>query len=281
MRILITGGNGMVARSARRIFEELGDEVHSPDKTQLDITEREAVHETIISLRPDAVLNCAAFTNVDLCESEIRGCFSVNALGVGNLAAESAEAGARFVTISTDYVFDGESEDFYTELDVTNPINVYGRSKLEGERLASTANSDSLIIRSGWIYGHGGTNFLSVIADRLSAGEKVTAIGDSFGTPTFADDLVRAIRSLMDTDSRGVFHLANAGSGTSYHGFAVDVATLLGLPVDSVGEISENSLSRPAPRPRMSRLKSVRLVESGIAPLRDCSDALADYIATR
>lgn len=281
MKILITGGDGMVGRAAKRIFEALGDEVHSLNRNQLNIADRDAVRGVFATLRPDAVVNCAAFTNVDLCESESELCFSVNAIGVGNLAAESESVGAKYVTISTDYVFDGESSGFYTETDTPNPISVYGKSKLEGERLALLANSKSIIIRSGWIYGHGGTNFLSVIVDKLLAGDRVTAIGDSYGTATFADDLVRTIRSLLDTESTGVFHIANEGEGTSYHGFAVEAAKLLGLSADVIGEISEKALSRPAPRPRMSRLRSVRLEELGIESPRDWRAALADYIATK
>ena len=271
----------MVARAAKRIFEALGDEVHSLNKVQLNIADRDAVRGVLTTLRPDAVVNCAAFTNVDLCESESELCFSVNAIGVGNLAAESEGIGAKFVTISTDYVFDGEKVGFYTETDTPNPISVYGKSKLEGERLAQLANSKSIIVRSGWIYGHGGTNFLSVIVDKLVAGDKVTAISDSYGTATFSDDLVRTIHSLLDRDSTGVFHIANEGEGTSYHGFAVEVANQLGISADVIGEISEKALSRPAPRPRMSRLKSVRLKEFGIESPRNWRSALADYISAK
>ena len=281
MKILITGGNGMVARAAKRIFESRGDEVVSVTKEDLDISSRDDVRSLMISVRPDAVVNCAAYTNVDGCESNEELCFAVNATGVENLAIESREIGARFVTISTDYVFDGASSDFYTEDDAPNPISVYGKSKLGGERRALAANDESIIVRSGWIYGHGGTNFLSVVAEKISRGESVTAISDSFGTPTFADDLCNAIRDILDSDARGIFHIANSGDGTSYHGFAAQVAEALRGSSESVSEISEKQLSRPAPRPHSSKLKSIRLSDFGIGAPRDWREALGEYLNSK
>jgi len=281
MKILITGGNGMVARAAKRIFESLGDEVVSISKEQLDIGNLSDVNSGLESISPDAVFNCAAYTNVDGCESDSGLCFQVNAVGVENLASASRRIGAKFVTISTDYVFDGGSPDFYTEEDTPNPISVYGKSKLEGERRALSVNQSSVVVRSGWIYGHGGTNFLSVVADKLSSGQSVTAISDSYGTPTFADDLCSSIRSLMDADASGIFHISNSGDGTSYHGFAVEVADALGLSSDLVAAISEKQLSRPAPRPVSSKLASVRLKDFGLKPPRDWRIALRDYLSVK
>jgi dTDP-4-dehydrorhamnose reductase len=281
MKILITGGNGMVARAAKRIFQAAGDEVISFSKEDLDISDAEAVNQALSSVKPDAVMNCAAYTNVDGCESNEALCFAVNSTGVGNLASASKRVGARFATISTDYVFDGGSFDFYTENDFPNPISVYGKSKLEGERRALEANEESIIVRSGWIYGQGGTNFLSIIADKLLQGDSITAISDSFGTPTFADDLCRAIRSLLDANATGIFHVANEGEGTSYHGFAVEVAKALKVPTDLVSEISEKQLSRPAPRPTSSKLRSARLSEIDIEPLSDWKEALAGFLNSK
>jgi len=281
MKILITGGNGMVARAAKRIFESRGDEVVSVTREDLDISSRDYVRSLMNSVRPDAVVNCAAYTNVDGCESNEELCFAVNATGVENLAIESREIGARFVTISTDYVFDGASSDFYTEYDAPNPISVYGKSKLEGERRALTANDESIIVRSGWIYGHGGTNFLSVVAEKISRGESVTAISDSFGTPTFADDLCRVIRSLLDAKVTGIFHVANEGEGTSYHGFAVEVAKALRVSTDLISEISEKQLSRPAPRPSSSKLRSIRLSKNHFDNPRDWKEALGEFIDSK
>lgn len=281
MKILITGGNGMVARAAKRIFEFRGDEVVSVTKEDLDISSREDVRSVMNSVRPDAVVNCAAYTNVDGCESNEEICFAVNSIGVENLAIESREIGARFVTISTDYVFDGKSSGFYTEDDDPNPISIYGKSKLEGERRALASNDESIIVRSGWIYGHGGTNFLSVVAEKISRGESVPAISDSFGTPTFADDLCNTIRDLLGCDARGIFHIANSGDGTSYHGFAVEIAKNLHRSPESVSEVSEKQLSRPAPRPHSSKLKSKRLSDFGIVAPRDWKEALREYLNSK
>jgi dTDP-4-dehydrorhamnose reductase len=278
MKILITGGNGMVARAAKRIFESLGDEVVSVTKEELDISNRGDVCNLLASVRPDAVVNCAAYTNVDGCESNKDICFAVNSFGVENLAIESRYIGAKFVTISTDYVFDGTSNGFYTEEDVPNPISVYGKSKFDGEMRAIVANEKSIVVRAGWIYGHGGTNFLSVVAEKIAKGDSVTAISDSFGTPTLADDLCRTMRALLDTDATGIFHIANSGEGTSYHGFAVEVANSLGSSSETISEISDGQLSRPAPRPVSSKLRSIRLKNFDIGPLRDWKEALAEFL---
>jgi dTDP-4-dehydrorhamnose reductase len=281
MKILITGGNGMVARAAKRIFESLGDEVVSVTKEELDISNRSDVCNLLASVRPDAVVNCAAYTNVDGCESNEEICFAVNSIGVENLAIESRSIGAKFVTISTDYVFDGTSNGFYIEEDVPNPIGVYGKSKLDGESRAIAANEKSIIVRSGWIYGSGGTNFLSIVPERLLRGEPVTAISDSYGTPTFADDLCRSIRTLIAVDASGVFHVSNSGEGTSYHGFAQEVAHNLGIPSDLVTAISEKQVSRPAQRPMSSKLASVRLKDVGLDAPRDWRIALRECLSVK
>jgi dTDP-4-dehydrorhamnose reductase len=200
---------------------------------------------------------------------------------VENLAIESRSIGAKFVTISTDYVFDGTSNGFYIEEDVPNPISVYGKSKLDGESRAIAANEKSIIVRSGWIYGSGGTNFLSIVPERLLRGEPVTAISDSCGTPTFADDLCRSIRTLIAVDASGVFHVSNSGEGTSYHGFAQEVAHNLGIPSDLVTAISEKQVSRPAQRPMSSKLASVRLKDVGLDAPRDWRIALRECLSVK
>jgi dTDP-4-dehydrorhamnose reductase len=151
------------------------------------------------------VLNCAAYTDVDGAESNPEAARLANTLGVENLAASSKSVGSRFVTISTDYVFDGENSGFYTEEDIPNPRGVYAITKYEGEVAAARANPESVIVRSGWIYGHGGTNFLSVMHTLLGQGKKIKAIGDAYGTPTFASDLAKRLRELAAATHRESF----------------------------------------------------------------------------
>lgn len=268
----------MVARAVAEYSRSIGDEVEALDRTRLDISDREQCIKVIGELRPEAIVNCAAFTDVDGAESNERAAYAANSDGPANLAAAAKEHGARFVTISTDYVFDGANEGFYTETDAPAPLGVYAKSKYEGEVRAAEENAESVIVRSGWIYGVGGTNFLSVIRDLLSSGKHITAISDSFGTPTFAGDLAGRLRELAAKDATGIVHITNAGPGSTYYGVACETAKLLGIDASVVTPISDGDLARPAPRPKYSRLRSKRLAELGLDELPDWRDALRRFV---
>jgi len=268
----------MLARAVARHCQSVGDEVVALNRDGLDITDRSGISLVLYSVKPDAVINCAAFTDVDGAESSEDKCYAVNAFAVESLAAQCAESEAAFVTISTDYVFDGKQDGFYTENDDPNPLGVYGRSKLDGERRAAEANPDSVIVRSGWIYGRSGTNFLSVMHRLLAEGKNIKAISDSFGTPTFADDLSMRLRELAASGERGIFHVANTGEGTSYLGFAEAVCDVAGFDPSLIQPSKAGDLKRPAPRPRNSRLASVRDSECGFEPLPDWRSALRRFL---
>ena len=276
MKVLITGANGMVARAAIRHCTDIGDEVVALTRQELNIAETDAVSNWLESNRPEAVLNCAAYTDVDGAESNPDASRLANEIGVGNLAASSKSVGARFVTISTDYVFDGENRGFYTEHDPPNPHGVYAVTKYEGEVAAANANSESVIVRSGWIYGYGGTNFLSVMHTLLAQGKKIKAIRDAYGTPTFANDLARRLRELAETNESGIFHVTNSGEGTSYLGFAEKVCEICGYDKNLIEPVSNDDLKRPAPRPVSSKL---RTTFSGLPPLQDWECALREFLS--
>ena len=279
MSVLVTGANGMLARAAVIHCRSIGDDVTALAHSDLDISDREAVFETFKRIVPSIVLNCAAYTNVDGAETNIDQCYAANAVGVENLAAAAREFGAIFVTVSTDYVFDGERDGFYSESDEPNPLGIYAKSKYEGELRAAAANPASVIARSGWIYGAFGTNFLSVMRDLLASGSQITAIADSFGTPTYASDLAARLRELAESNAKGVFHVANDGPGTSFFEFAGAVADIAGFDPGLIRPVSKDSLDRPAPRPVNSRLTSVRIGELGLRPLRGWKDALSEYLS--
>ncbi|MCY7374635.1 MAG: dTDP-4-dehydrorhamnose reductase, partial [Pyrinomonadaceae bacterium] len=249
MKILITGANGMVAKATIEHCRELGDTVVGLTRQELDIGDAEKVSETFTREKFDGVINCAAYTNVDGAETNEEICYQANSTGVENLAVAAKKIDAAFVTISTDYVFDGANTGFYTQRDTPNPIGVYGKSKLAGEINARNAYARSIIVRSGWIYGAGGTNFLSVMDKLLTEGKTIKTIGDSYGTPTFAGDLAKRLRELAALDLPGIYHLTNAGDGTSYEGFARKVAEIKGCHQSLVTGVSVNDLKRPAPRP--------------------------------
>lgn len=274
MKILITGANGMVARAAVVHCLSIGDTVTALTRERMDITDRDAVLGMLADARPDAVLNCAAYTNVDGAESEAERSYAANASGVENLAIGCKAIDARFVTISTDYVFDGSNTGFYTEDDEPNPQSVYAKSKLEGEQRSAAVNPASVIVRSGWIFGHGGTNFLSVMGDLLAARKTIKVIGDSYGTPTYAADLAKRLRELAEMNVAGLYHVTNAGDGISYLGFAEKVCEIGGFDRNLLEAVSFDDLKRPAPRPVSSKMSSIR----GLQSLPHWKKALTDFI---
>jgi dTDP-4-dehydrorhamnose reductase len=266
----------MVARATARQCLDIGDEVVALTRQELDIADRDSVFASFALHLPDAVINCAAYTDVDGAESNPEASFAANMAGVRNLAEAARETNVRLVTISTDYVFDGANLGFYTEDDVPNPQGVYAISKYEGEVAAREANPDVVIVRSGWIYGEGGTNFLSVMHRLLSEGNRLKAIGDAFGTPTFATDLAQSLRELAARTETGIFHVTNSGDGTSYLGFAQKVCEIGGFDRGLLESVSNDDLKRPAPRPVSSKLASNRL-----EPLPEWTDALKRFLTVK
>src|SRR5687767_2717177 len=275
MRVIITGAGGMVGRLAAEHCRARGDDVLAFDREGLDVTDERAARETFKRLGPEAVINCAAWTDVDGCELDPQRAFLVNSQGVEGLATASRLAGASFVTVSTDYVFDGRSEGhFYTQRDDPHPLSAYGAAKLEGERRAQVASARTSVVRTGWVFGPGGRNFLATAMERARRGEKMKAISDSYGTPTYAPDLAARLRELAGLDLPGVYHVVNAGEGTSFEGFARAAAEAAGVRDVEIESVATDSLKRPAPRPRNSRLRCLLSEALGLKPLRDWRDAL-------
>lgn len=278
MKILITGANGLVGRALVKECSGRGDDVLAYDHKALDIGDPRAVETIIGEQRPDAVINCAAWTDVDGCESDPDRAQRVNALGPENLARASRNAGAVLVTISTDYVFDGRKDGFYTQRDQPLPISVYGNSKLEGERRAQLAHARTIVVRSGFIFGPGGKNFLSNVVSLAKRGAKLKAIRDCWGTPTYGRDLAARLRELAVLDLPGTYHVVNSGDGASFETFTVEALRLGGLSTDTLEVVDNDSLGRPAPRPRNSRMKCLLSPAIGMAPLPHWQEALAHFI---
>ncbi len=280
MRVLITGAGGMVGRALVEDCRGRGDEVSAHDRASLDITDERAVAEAFARARPEAVFNCAAWTDVDGCELDPQHAFQVNARAVEILATQSRLVGSSFVTISTDYVFDGSKEGFYTQRDDPHPASVYGAAKLEGERRAQLASARTVVVRTGWIFGPGGRNFLATVVARARRGERLKAISDAYGTPTYAPDLAARLRELAEMDLPGVYHVVNGGEGTSFEGFARAAVEIAGASEVEIESVSMSSLDRPAPRPRNSRLRCLHSEAIGLAPLRDWRAALGEFAAS-
>ena len=278
MRILITGSKGLVGRALVEHCLARGDEVLSYDHKGLDIADADAVETVIVAGRPDAVINCAALTDVDGCERDPEKARQVNALGPENLARASRKADAVLVTISTDYVFDGRKEGFYTQRDQPNPISIYGNAKLEGEQRAQAEHARTIVVRTGYIFGPGGKNFLSNVVSLAERGVKLKAISDYWGTPTYGRDLAHRLRELAQLDLPGVYHVVNSGDGASFETFSVEALRLAGLSTDVLEIIEGDSLGRPAPRPRNSRMKCLISEAIGLAPLPPWQESLAHFI---
>jgi dTDP-4-dehydrorhamnose reductase len=278
MKVLITGAGGMVGGVLAEHCRGLGDDVLAFDREGLDITDERATREAFGRLRPEAVINCAAWTDVDGCELDPQRAFLVNSQGVETLATASRLAGASFVTVSTDYVFDGvKAEGFYTQRDDPHPASAYGAAKLEGERRAQIASARTSVVRTGLVFGPGGRNFLSTVVERARRGERLKAISDSYGTPTYAPDLAARLRELAELDLPGVYHVVNSGEGTSYEGFARAAAEAAGVGEAEIEPVLMDSLKRPAPRPRNSRLRCLLSEAIGLRPLRDWREALREF----
>jgi dTDP-4-dehydrorhamnose reductase len=278
MRVLITGAAGLVGGAVTEHCRARGDEVEAVGHAALDITDERAVRVEFARLRPDAIINCAAWTDVDGCELDPQRAFLVNSQGVESLATGARLAGATFVHISTDYVFDGRREGhFYTQRDDPHPLSAYGAAKLEGERRAQAASARTTVVRTGWVFGAGGSNFLATVVERARRGERLRAISDSYGTPTYAPDLAARLRELAELDLPGIYHVVNAGEGTSYEGFARAAAEAAGVPDAQVEGVPADSLKRLAPRPRNSRLRCLISEALGLAPMRDWRAALEEF----
>lgn len=274
----------MVGRAVAECALRLNYEAIGFAHAELDIASEAAVMDAVARVRPCAIINCAALTDVDGCESDEGRAYAVNCKAVGFLANAAKKFDAAFVTISTDYVFDGTKQGFYTQRDTPNPVSVYGHSKLAGERAAQNIYARTIIARTGWVYGVGGTNFLSriytdapaLVAEMRARGMKIKAIDDAYGSPTAAKDLAKRLIELAEKDLPGIYHTVGAGAGATYADFAKRALIRTGLAdiAHELETVSQNALNRPAPRPTNSRMKCLLTEAIGLAPLPNWEENL-------
>ena len=280
MKVLVTGSNGqlgseLLVRYAERFF----DTVYAGDLPDLDITSPESVAALFDEITPDVVINCAAWTAVDAAEENERGAYAVNAEGPAVLAVQCARVGARLVHISTDYVFAGDSTKPYQENDHAEPVTAYGRTKLAGEKYVQEILPDNhLIVRTAWLYGINGENFVKTIIRALDQRDVLTVVTDQVGQPTYAGDLADAIVDLIDVPgARGIFHATNSGVA-SWFEFAKQIVAEIGGDPERILPTDSSSFVRLAPRPPYSVLGHGRWAEVGLAPMRDWRVALHEAI---
>ena len=276
MKVLVTGAGGMLGSDVVATADEMSHEVIALDRDELDVTDPGRVERLITRERPGAVINCAAWTKVDLAEEHESDAELVNGRGAGFVADAAANAGAMVVYPSTDYVFDGTKKGPYTESDDTNPIQAYGRSKLAGERATAHFNKRSFIVRTSWLFGTGGENFVETMLRLGEGGGPVVVVHDQIGCPTYTGHLAAGLLRLIDGSAFGVHHMAGAGS-CSWYEFAMEIFRQAEIVTRVMGSTSD-MMERPAKRPANSVLASGR--ESPIQ-LPDWKRGLADYLERR
>ena len=271
--IAVLGANGQLGSAFVRA---LGNSCLPVTRAGLDLIDVETIEPWMTSVRPDLVVNCAAYTAVDAAESDVETARTVNASAVGALADATTRHHVGLVTFSTDYVFDGEKETGYVESDEPNPLNVYGTTKLEGEQLALGANPNALVVRTSWLLSTTHRNFLTAILESLTKGD-VSVVDDQRGRPTFVDDLVSATLEAVAADASGVLHLANQDE-TTWFGLAREIAQVAGFDPELVKPIRSSELDRPALRPSNSVLNSERLAGLGMEPLPELQPGLEEAV---
>lgn len=278
MRIVVLGAGGMLGRDLCPLLAT-AHETLAWTRADVDVTDGPALRARILDTRPDVVLNCAAATNVDRCETEPDWAYRQNGWGAASAAAAAAAVGARLIHLSTDFVFSGDSERPYHEWDATGPLSVYGASKLAGETAAWRACPRTTVVRTQWLYGRQGASFPKAILNaarrRPEAGLKVVA--DQFGAPTYTRDLARKLAWLIDWPVDGVYHVNNAGE-CSRHDWAVELLRLAGFSDISVAPIRAADWPAPAPRPARSTLRRYALELMGQDDLPSWQDGLRDYV---
>ena len=281
-RLLVIGAKGMLGRdlvdTLRFSFRPDQDwEILEWDIDEIDIQEENTTVTKIENMKPQIVINLAAYTDVDGCESNEEKAFAVNAEGMRHVALGALKCNAKVVYLSTDYVFDGEKKEPYREEDSPHPLSVYGRSKLKGEQYVQALVEDSLIVRSQWLYGRHGKNFVSTILREAREKGAVSIVDDQTGSPTYTVDLATAIADLIHRRARGIFHVANSDSCT-WFAFGQTILKLSGLLEVRVLPISTKELGRPAARPLYSVLSTQKLRREMNMTLRPWPQALREYI---
>lgn len=289
MKVLITGCNGQLGNELISIINskksEIGlipkefseCEVIPVDIDILDISDFCAVEKLVNDKKPDIIINCAAMTNVDGCETDYETAFKVNAVGVRNLAVASENIGAKFIHISTDYVFSGENSKPYVEWDLINPQSVYGASKALGEKYALSFCKKTFIVRTSWLYGYKGKNFVKTIRRIAKANESIKVVNDQRGNPTNANDLAHHLLKLAVTNEYGIFHCTGEGE-CSWCDFAKKIVEYSGINCVVNGCTSEE-YPTPTKRPKYSALKNLGLICSVGNEMRDWEIALKEYIS--
>jgi dTDP-4-dehydrorhamnose reductase len=276
VKLMVTGAGGMLGRDVARVAEQGGHEVVSLTHADLDITDSQATERAIRSEQPEALVNCAAWTDVDGAEDHLEEAVRVNGHGARNLAAATAAVGCKIVFPSTDYVFDGTKTEPYVESDQVKPMSAYGKSKLVGEGETAANNPRHFIVRASWLFGNNGKNFVDTMLNLGRTLDEVVVVKDQVGCPTYTGHLAEGLLRLVEWEDFGIFHMAGAGE-CSWYEFAIEIFDQAGVECRVLSQTTD-MIDRPAPRPPYSVLVSER--EPSIH-LPDWREGLAAFLAER
>lgn len=275
MIILITGAGGQLGKDLNRKLSQ-NHSVYNFKKNELDITNKALVEQTIKQITPDIIIHSAAYTSVDDSEINRNLAFEINSIGTGNVVNSARKLGARFIYISSDYVFDGKKTTPYSEEDNTNPQSIYGWSKLLGEIL-TLQYDNSTVIRTSWLYGHDGRNFVKTMLELGKKNREIRVVHDQIGSPTYTNDLADFILELTKSDKRGIFHFSNTGACTWYE-FAKAIFIEAGYDADLVLPTTSEAYNALAPRPPYSVMGHSRLIKEKYSVPRQWQEALKEFI---
>ena len=276
MKIVITGAKGQLGLELTKQLEiENKYEIIATDRDELNIIDINSVNEFLLNNKPDVVINCAAHTAVDLCETDIENAYKINAVGPRNLAIVCEKIGAKLVQVSTDYVFDGNGTRPYREDDTTCPNSIYGTSKLMGENFVREFCSRYFVVRTAWLYGEG-NNFVRTMLKLSETNSELNVVNDQFGSPTSTVDLAKAIIDLMNTEHYGVYHGTCEGQ-CSWYDFAKKIFEIKNIDI-KVNPVTSEEFKRPAPRPAYSVLDNFMLKLVGLNSFRMWEKSLEEYL---
>ncbi|MGG1655940.1 dTDP-4-dehydrorhamnose reductase [Geobacillus sp. BMUD] len=278
MKVVVTGARGQLGIDVVHLLEDKGYKVYGYGREELDITNFDQVKQVISEVKPDVVIHAAAYTKVDLAESERDQAFLVNAYGTRNVAVASETVGAKLVYISTDYVFDGTAKEPYNEFAPTNPLSVYGKSKLAGEQFVRDLHSKFFIVRTSWVYGKRGNNFVKTMVKLAQERDELMVVHDQVGCPTYTVDLAQCIFDLIQTEKYGIYHVSNSGH-CSWYEFAKAIFEEVGIEM-KVNPCTTQDFQRPAPRPMYSVFEHMALRLNGFHQMRNWREALKEFIHT-
>jgi dTDP-4-dehydrorhamnose reductase len=278
MKVVVTGAKGQLGQDVMKQLQAQNHEAFGTDRDDLDITNEADVLKFISDVKPDVILHCAAYTNVDAAEADRETAYQVNAVGTENMAKAAKAVDAKILYISTDYVFDGTATEPYEVEQPTKPLGVYGETKFAGEEFLKKHVEKYFIVRTAWVFGIGGNNFVKTMIRLGEERGEVGVVHDQVGSPTYTVDLASFMLELMKTDKFGTYHATNGGV-CSWYEFAVEIFKQAGLSQVKVSPLTTDQFPRPAKRPAYSVLSKRKMEEAGFTPLRDWKEALAAYLA--